>query len=152
MTASYRDHMIAWSKDLGRTLDYLETRSDIRRDALAYLGLSWGSQVAPIMLAVNDRFKAAILESGGLDFSRALPEAEQLNFLPRVRIPVLMINGRYDHFFPVESGQKPFFKFLGTPDADKKYALYDSGHAPPRKEVIRESLDWLDKYLGPVKK
>ncbi|HEY6148842.1 MAG TPA: SUMF1/EgtB/PvdO family nonheme iron enzyme, partial [Thermoanaerobaculia bacterium] len=74
-TAFYRDHLIAWSKDLGRTLDYLETRNDIRRDALAYLGLSWGSQVAPVMLAVENRFKTAILESGGLDFSRALPEA-----------------------------------------------------------------------------
>ena len=63
-----------------------------------------------------------------------------------------MINGRYDHFFPVETSQKPFLKLLGTPDADKKYVLYETGHAPPRKEVIRESLDWLDKYLGPVKR
>jgi hypothetical protein len=23
---------------------------------------------------------------------------------------------------------------------------------PPRKEFIRESLDWLDKYLAPVKR
>ena len=151
-TAFYRDHLIAWSKDLGRSIDYLETRPDIRKDALAYLGLSWGSQVAPVMLAVENRFKAAILESGGLSFPKALPEAEQINFISRVRIPVLMINGRYDHFFPVESGQKPFVKLLGTPDADKKYVLYETGHAPPRKEVIRESLDWLDKYLGPVKR
>ncbi|MEP6801879.1 MAG: protein kinase [Acidobacteriota bacterium] len=151
-TTFYRDHMVAWSKDLGRSIDYLETRSDIRRDALAYMGLSWGSQVAPVMLAVEPRFKLAILESGGLDFSRSLPDAEQLNFLGRVHVPTLMINGRYDHFFPVESSQKPFFRLLGTPEADKKYVLYETGHAPPRKEVIRESLDWLDKYLGPVKR
>src|SRR6185295_1493229 len=110
----YRDHLIAWSKDLGRSIDYLETRPDIRKDALAYLGLSWGSQVAPVMLAVENRFKAAILESGGLSFPKALPEAEQINFISRVRIPMLMINGRYDHFFPVESAQKPFFRVLGT--------------------------------------
>ena len=26
------------------------------------------------------------------------------------------------------------------------------GHVLPRKEMIRETLDWLDKYLGPVKR
>ncbi|MDQ2980155.1 MAG: SUMF1/EgtB/PvdO family nonheme iron enzyme [Acidobacteriota bacterium] len=151
-TAFYRDHMIAWSKDLGRSLDYLETRRDIRGDALAYLGLSWGSQVAPVLLAVEPRFKVAILLAGGLDFSRTLPDAEQINFLTRVRIPTLLINGRFDHFFPVETSQRPFFTLLGTPEADKRYVLYETGHAPPRKEVIRESLDWLDKYLGAIKR
>jgi hypothetical protein len=35
-TAFYRDHVIAWSEDLGRTIDYLETRHDLRTDHLAY--------------------------------------------------------------------------------------------------------------------
>ena len=35
------------------------------------------------------------------------------------RVPTLMLNGRYDSFFPVESSQKPFFQHLGTPAADK---------------------------------
>jgi hypothetical protein len=31
--------------------------------------------------------------------------------------------------------------------------VYDTGHADlPHREEIRESLDWLDKYLGPVKR
>jgi pimeloyl-ACP methyl ester carboxylesterase len=151
-TAFWRDHNVAWSKDLGRSIDYLETRKDIDRGSLAYLGLSWGSAVAPIVLAVENRFKTAVLESGGLEFQRALPEADQINFVTRVRIPVLMLNGRYDHFFPVESSQLPLFRLLGTPAKDKKHVIYETGHAPPRKEFIRESLDWLDKYLGPVKR
>ena len=28
--------------------------------------------------------------------------------------------------------------------------VYDSDHAIPRNEFIRESLAWLDRYLGPV--
>jgi dienelactone hydrolase len=152
MTAFYRDHLIAWGKDLRRSVDYLETRPDIRHDSLAYLGLSWGSQLAPVMLAVEDRFKAAILESGGLEFAKTLPEADPFNFVTRVRIPVLMLNGRYDHFFPVETSQRPLFNLLATPPADKRYVIYETGHAPPRKELIRESLDWLDKYLGPQKR
>ena len=43
-TAFWRDHMIAWSKDLGRSLDYLETRKDIDRAKLAYLGPQLGQR------------------------------------------------------------------------------------------------------------
>ena len=31
---SSRDHVIAWSKDLGRAIDYLETRPEINRSNL----------------------------------------------------------------------------------------------------------------------
>jgi dienelactone hydrolase len=151
-TAFWRDHNIAWSKDVGRSVDYLETRKDIDAGRLAYMGLSWGGAVAPIVLAVEDRFKAAVLMSGGLEFQRALPEADQINFVTRVKLPVLMLNGRYDHFFPVESSQLPLFRLLGTPEKDKKHVIYETGHAVPRKEFIRETLDWLDRYLGPVKR
>ena len=151
-TARWRDHMIDWSKDLGRSLDYLETRKDIDHEKVAYLGLSWGSALAPILVAVEGRFKAGILESGGLEFQRALPEADQINFVSRVKIPMLMLNGRYDHFFPLEESQNPLFNLLGTPAKDKKHVVYDTGHAPPRKDFIRESLDWLDRYLGPVRR
>ena len=151
-TAYWRDHVIAWSKDVSRSIDYLESRKDLDKESLAYLGLSWGSAVAPGVLAVENRFKAAVLESGGLEFQRALPEADTINFVTRVKIPVLMLNGRYDHFFPVESSQLPLFRLLGTPEKDKRHVIYETGHAVPRKEFIRETLDWLDKYLGPVKR
>src|SRR5512143_1040899 len=151
-TAYFRDHMIAWAKDVGRSLDYLETRKDVDASKAAYLGLSWGGAVAPIILAVEGRFRTAVLESGGLEFQKALPEADQINFVSRVKIPVLMLNGRYDHFFPVESSQVPLYRLLGTPATDKKHVVYESGHAVPRKNFIKETLDWLDKYLGPVKR
>ncbi len=151
-TAFWRDHVIAWSKDVGRSIDYLETRRDIDPGRLAYVGLSWGGAVAPVVLAVEKRFKTAVLESGGLEFQQALPEADAINFVTRVKIPTLMLNGRYDHFFPVESSQLPLYRLLGTPDTDKRHVIYETGHAVPRKEFIRESLDWLDKYLGPVKR
>ena len=149
-SARWRDHMIAWAKDIGRTIDTLATRKEIDSGKLAYVGLSWGGAVAPVMLAVESRFRTGILISGGLEFQHALPEADQLNFVSRVRIPILMLNGRYDHFFPVETSQLPLFRLLGTPEKEKKYVVYETGHAPPRKDVIRESLDWLDRYLGPV--
>ena len=35
-TNLYRDHVVDWSKDLGRSIDYLETRPDIDRSKLAF--------------------------------------------------------------------------------------------------------------------
>ena len=43
------------------------------------------------------------------------------------------------------------FKLLGTPEEHKRPILYDTGHNIPRNQLIKESLEWLDKYLGPVK-
>ena len=31
-----------------------------------------------------------------------------------------------------------------------KHVLFDSGHVPPFTEVARETIDWLDRALGPV--
>jgi len=62
-----------------------------------------------------------------------------------------MLNGRYDDTFPLETSQLPLFQFLGTPVNDKKHVIYEGGHSVfPRPDAVRESLDWLDKYLGPV--
>jgi len=151
--ALFRDQMIMWSKDLGRTLDYLETRKDIDSTKMAYLGFSHGGQIAPALLAVETRFKAAILTSGGLMLRHDLPEVDRLNFVTRVTTPVLMLNGRYDAAFPVESSQLPLFHLLGTPEKDKKHVIYEAGHGDlPRREEVRETLDWLDKYLGKVRR
>src|SRR6185436_610389 len=43
----YRDHVIQWSKDLGRTIDYMETRNDLDHKKVAYYGLSWGAGLGP---------------------------------------------------------------------------------------------------------
>lgn len=150
-TSLWKDHVIAWGKDIGRSIDYLETRSDIDAGKVAYYGLSWGGAMGAIMPAVEQRFKVCVLYVAGLYFQRALPEVDAINFITRIKIPVIMLNGKYDHFFPVETSQKPFFTLLGTPPEHKKYVLYETGHFVPRNQLIKESLDWLDKYLGPVK-
>ena len=107
-----------------------------------------------ILLALDNRIKASVLVCGGfLPYSefRAAPEADFFNFAPRVVCPTLMLNGRYDNLLPVETMQNPMFELLGTPAADKRHLLYDTGHFVPRNELIKETLDWLDRYLGPVK-
>jgi len=150
-SVSYRDHVIAWSKDLGRSIDYLETRPEIDRGKLAYEGVSWGGAMGSLLPAVEDRIKVCLLIVPGLYFQKCLPEVDQLNFVPRVKVPVLISNGRFDFFYPVETSQEPMFRLLGTPKEHKRRVLYETGHNIPHNELIKETLDWLDRYLGPVK-
>jgi formylglycine-generating enzyme required for sulfatase activity/dienelactone hydrolase/predicted Ser/Thr protein kinase len=150
-TNSYKEHIIQLAKDLRRSIDYLESRNDIDSDKLAYYGFSWGGRLGGIMIAVGGRFKTAILYVAGFRFQKQKPEVDPFHFVSRVRIPVLMLNGRYDSFFPYQTAQLPMFKLLGTPEEDKRQILYDTGHNIPRNQLIKESLAWLDKYLGPVK-
>ena len=128
------------------------SRDDIDVSKLGYLGASWGAGWAPVMVSLEDRFRTAVLFEGGLYQQNAPPEIDPFNFLPRVRIPVLMLNGRYDYTFPLESSQGPFFRWLGTPDADKRHVVYEAAHdvMVNRTEVVKEVLSWLDQYLGPV--
>jgi hypothetical protein len=97
-------------------------------------------------------FKACIPELAGLAFYLdEMPEMSQPGFVPRVKIPSLMLNGRYDPFFTVESSINPLYDLLGTPSKDKKLILYDTDHYIPYKDLVKETLDWLDKYLGQTK-
>ena len=145
-----RDLMVMWSKDLGRTIDYLEEREDIDHTRLAFYGFSLGSVNGPVFTAIERRFEASILLAGGTQVG-APPEMNVINFAPRSVVPTLMINGKDDFLLPLETAQKPFLEMLGTPAEDKRLAVLDGGHLPPdRQAIIREALDWLDRYLGPV--
>jgi serine/threonine protein kinase/dienelactone hydrolase len=151
-TNFWKDHVIMWAKDFSRSIDYLETREDIDSEKLVYYGVSWGGAMGGIIPAVEKRIKGSVLLVAGLLFQRALPEAEPVNFLPRITIPVLMLNGKYDFFFPYETSQLPFYELLGTSKEHKTILVYEGGHTVPKTELVKETLAWLDRYLGPVSK
>lgn len=144
---SFTEYMIQLVKDLRICVDYLETRPDIDGEKLAYYGMSWGGWLGTIIPAVEERLKASILIAGGL-VGRGRPEVYPLNYVTRVRTPTLMLNGKFDNLF--ETGIKPLFDLLGTPAEHKQLKVYDTDHIPPRNEFIKETLVWLDRYLGPV--
>ena len=149
----HRDAMIQAGKDLRRTIDYLETRGDIDSDRLAFYGLSWGAYIGPVMTAIEPRFDASLLVAGGLyDLPDDWPPAAvPQNFAPRSTLPTLMVNGEADFGAPVETNIRPMYDMLGTPAENKRLALLEGGHVPASpNDVIREVLDWLDRYLGPV--
>ena len=148
MTANYRDHMVMWAKDVGRSVDYLESRRDIAKDKIGFFGLAGVRRLAPLMLAVEPRISLGVIALGGLYFQPSLPEADAVNFAPRVKVPVLMLNGRFDFFFPTAMSQEPMFKLLGTAAEHKRRVVYETSHSIPRNAMIKEVVDWMDKVLG----
>jgi dienelactone hydrolase len=145
-----RDMQVQWAKDLFRAVDYLETRKDIDAQRLGYYSLSMGAYFAPIPLALEPRIKVAAVTAGGLRYN-APPEIQTANFMPRVHIPVLLINGK-DDFSASPAAQARYLELLGTPPEHKRHPAFDGGHVPNDiRALIREVLNWYDKYLGVVR-
>jgi predicted esterase len=146
------DLMIQQSKEVRRSIDYLETRPEIDQSKLAYLGVSQGTADGVIFTALEDRFKAIVFLDGGFFLNDNLPPRDQVNFAPRVTKPVLMVNGRYDFTFSLDRAQEPLFRMLGTPGVDKRHVVFDTPHdiSQEKAGLSREVLAWLDKYLGRV--
>jgi dienelactone hydrolase len=146
----FAEMLIRQVKDLKRSIDYLESRKDVDKGRLAYYGMSWGAALGALIPAVEDRFKTSILLGGALDGLNR-PEVRDLNYVRHVKLPTLMLNGRYDTLNSYETRAKPMFDLLGTPPGHKVMKLYETDHIPPRNEYVKELLAWLDRYLGPVK-
>jgi hypothetical protein len=152
-TRAYTTWVQQLVSDARRSLDYLETRPDIDAARLAFFGLSWGAQLGPITMALDPRIKAGVLLMGGLFSGKPAPEVDSFTFAPRVRIPILMLNGDQDFIFPLQTSQRPLFEELGTPSADKKHVLYPGGHeifVTQRSQIVQEVVGWLDRYVGRV--
>ena len=150
MTYAYTEIIVQEVKDFSRSIDYLQNRTDIDGQKLAYMGMSWGGIMGAFIPAVEDRIGASILIAGGL-VGLGHPEVNEVNYVGRVRTPTLMLNGKYDTLLPAETSSGPMYELLGTSSEQKKYLLYETDHIPPRVEYVKETLAWLDKYLGPVK-
>jgi len=150
---AYREWIVQLYKDLARSIDYLQTREDIDTEKIAYYGMSWGAKLGPAMLAVEERFKLGILVVGGFAPEQLPDAADPAIFAPRVKIPVLMVNGREDFVFPLETSQKPMYEFLGTPEEHKQHKIYPGGHGLLglfSRQIKGDVLAWLDRYLGQV--
>jgi hypothetical protein len=62
-----------------------------------------------------------------------------------------MLGGRHD-FAQTARLQEELFRVFGTAPEHKRQVIFENaGHWPlPMNEVIRETVDWLDRYMGPV--
>ncbi len=149
-TIEHRDQMVRWTTEMRRSIDYALTRADVDSTRLAYVGTSWGGRIGGTVLAIETRFRTAILNVPGFNQASMRPEEDPVNFLPRIPMPVLLLSGRYDSVFPYESSGRPFFERLGSPTGVKKQVMFEGGHFLPRPLWVAETTKWLDEQLGPV--
>jgi dienelactone hydrolase len=141
------------SKDVGRTLDYLQARTDIKGDDLAYVGVSMGAAAGAIFATIEQaRLRTAVFLDGGFFLDAPRPGGDAADFVPRMKKPVLMVNGRYDMTFSLDGSQNPMFNMLGTPAAAKDHKLLEAAHDVTAEHgiLVQDVLTWLDKYMGRV--
>ena len=74
----YKNHVRDWTQDIGRSIDYLMQRSDVDHEKLAYYGYSLGGSQGATFLALEERFKVAILNGGGIAPGTPRKEADSL--------------------------------------------------------------------------
>lgn len=145
----YRDKLINDAIDLSRGLDYLETRKDIDVSRIAYWGYSAGAEFGIFCTALEPRIRALAFMAVGIT-SGSEQYAEEINpanFAPYIKIPKLLIIGRYDEQYSWKSESEPLVKLLTEP---KQLIRYDAGHTPPPEIAVPAISKWLDERLGPV--
>jgi serine/threonine protein kinase/dienelactone hydrolase len=149
-TVAGRESLIQASKDLGRSIDYLETRADIDSKRIAFMGVSMGAALGVVLTGVEERLKAVIFLDGGFYYEKQLPGANQADFAPRIKAPTLLISGKFDWIF---LGKDALLRLIGTPSANKKAVTFDTAHdvSEQRTDLVREVLAWLDQYLGKIR-
>lgn len=149
-TVAARETLLQDSKDLGRVIDYLETRPDIDSNRIAFMGTSMGAALGVIFAGLEARFKAVIFLDGGFFSEKPLPGANQADFAPRIKAPVLLVASKFDWIF---YGKDALLQLLGTPHTNKRAVTFDTVHdvSEQRTDLIREVLGWLDTHLGPAR-
>ncbi|MEO5819882.1 MAG: protein kinase [Vicinamibacteraceae bacterium] len=146
-----REQRIAWSRELGRGLDYLESRPDIDRARIGFYGISAGADAGVILTALEPRLKVSVLQGTGI-WGDETPENRTIDYATRIRVPTMMLNGRYDFGVPLDSAQRPLFDALGTAPDDKRHVILETGHALSIEDAAGAALPWFDRYLGPVRR
>jgi serine/threonine protein kinase len=149
-SVGFRERAVGEATDERRGLDYLETRPelDLRKLAFMNVSISWQGIV---FSAVEPRYRVVVLMACGVYPVQAdwIAEANPIYFAPHIRVPKLMINGRWDEDFPFKIDAQPLFDLLAEP---KKLELYDGGHVPPAEVAVPVVNRWLDEVLGPVRR
>lgn len=162
--------------DLRWAIDVLETRSEIDKSRIAYIGHSFGAGVGGVLVGVEPRFKGFVLMAGVGDQIEYMRTSQNPNIVAvRKNVPPEALE-RYlktlepliaEKFVKKEGHAPIFFQFASndegiSPELSKKYfeaasepkrmKFYEANHAL-NEEAKNDRLDWLkEKLLGSKKK
>ena len=141
--------------EVGATIDFLQFSNDFDGDKVSLLAASLGATiVSPHILATESRIRTAVMLSATLApiDSAMFPDVVNPNtYWPKVDLPILLLNGRYDISTHLIESRDLLLRSIGTSETDKRGIIYDSSHWPlPPHRVERDASEWLDRYLAPV--
>ncbi len=148
-TVEFHDLILNRVTDLRIGLDYLASRDDIDITKLSLYAPSAGAAIGLIFAAIESRYQAVAMVGAGLpaDYLRVRRDASPIYFAPHIRVPKLIVQGRYDEDTPLKTAADPLYALLSEP---KERFLYDGEHVPPIDVAFGAVRAWLDKQLGPV--
>jgi dienelactone hydrolase len=148
-TAEYVDYVVERVTEMRRGLDYLESRNDIDRSRIGFLGVSAGGGPGVFVTALESRYRSVAFAGTGIhrfELPRA-PAANRVNFVSRISAPKLMLHGRFDEDCSLKSEAEPMYKLLREP---KRLQVFDGGHVAPFDVSIPVYTRWFDETMGPV--
>jgi dienelactone hydrolase len=172
---TWRDAWVQTVIDLRRAIDYLETRSDVDKSRIGYLGVSMGGILGGILGGVEDRVAcfALVVPGGGfVDLAKNVdkfpllkehwpvkvtPEvirrvedianvADPIHFVWQILPrPLLIVVGKHDELIPPQASAA----FVAAAHADEATQVWrvESGHVPPLS-VVFPVLNYLVTQLG----
>lgn len=159
--------------DLRRAVDYLETRPEIDKEKIGYVGGSMGGILGAIFIGVEPRIKAAalivaggnmslmiresqhytmpairwFLQREGMDYEelqRLLDPIDPINFISNFSPrPVVFHLGKLDTIVPAEAGRQLYERA----EQPKAVYWYDAGHDVPLDLVLVRVLDFMERNL-----
>ena len=78
---------------------------------------------------------------------KGFPELRIANYAPHVEKPILLVSGRWDKIFDLETKQSPFYEDLRCKPEDR--VLVERGHIL-RGEDVSPAMDaWLENVFKP---
>ena len=168
--AYYQDHVMM-TVNVRRAVDILSSRGDVDLKRVGFVGHSGGTMIGAVAVAVDKRFKAAVLEVGLQGFTyhvctsahdpfaigtrkelgdqlmswvTVLAPLDSILYIGHEAPTVLLFqSARLDQGVPTSNAQA-FFDAASEP---KQLKWYDSGHKMELPEVTKDRTDFLRKEL-----
>ena len=158
-----RDQRMQAVQDLMRAADYLQSRDDVRADAIGFMGVSMGTRLGVPFVGLDDRVRAgaffvggdgpyARFEVDGTPFEDLREDEELVRELTgparfaqmTAGRPMYMANGLRDEVVGTEAAEI-LQAALGEP---KTLRWFDGGHGETPAELFEEARAFLAEHLG----
>jgi len=159
----FDNRFLQYLGDYSRAIDYLETRKDVDRKRLGYVGISWGAITGVTYAAHDSRISVVASLVGGGNFASLIPGGAPQDLVAKTKVfdpyyhvaliaprPLLLVNVTRDQLVPrvlAESLQKaaPAYAKRVWLEADHFFNGVD------RQKEAGVVLDWVVENLPKAK-